>query len=305
MADPLRLMHVHAHPDDESSKGAATTAKYVAEGVEVLVVTCTGGERGSILNPAMDRPDVLANIGEIRRQEMAHAREILGVDQEWLGFVDSGWPDGDPPPPLPDGCFATLPLDVAARPLVEVVRRFRPQVMTTYDENGGYPHPDHVMCHRVSVAAFEAAGDPEAYPGVGEPWQPCKLYYHHSFHRERTQALHDEMLRRGLESPYAERLVEWEPDPEHAARITTRVPAADYFPVRDKALLAHATQIDPEGPWFACPLDVHQVAWPTEDFELARSLVDTERPEDDLFAGVRATVSPRCPGRGRRESGAR
>ena len=291
MAEPLRLMHVHAHPDDESSKGAATTAKYVAEGVEVLVVTCTGGERGSILNPAMDRPDVLANIGEIRRQEMAHAREILGVDQEWLGFVDSGWPDGDPPPPLPDGCFASLPLDVAARPLVEVIRRFRPQVMTTYDENGGYPHPDHVMCHRVSVAAFEAAGDPEAYPEVGEPWQPRKLYYHHSFHRERTQALHDEMLRRSLESPYAERLAEWEPDPEHAARITTRVPAADYFPVRDRALLAHATQIDPEGPWFACPLDVHQVAWPTEDFELARSLVDTERPEDDLFAGVRATVS--------------
>ncbi len=291
VAEPLRLMHVHAHPDDESSKGAATTAKYVAEGVQVLVVTCTGGERGSILNPAMDRPDVQANIGEIRRQEMARAREILGVDQEWLGFVDSGWPDGDPPPPLPDGCFAALPLDVAARPLVEVVRRFRPHVMTTYDENGGYPHPDHVMCHRVAVAAFEAAGDPEAYPEVGEPWQPRKLYYHHSFHRERTQALHDEMLRRGLESPYTERLAEWERDPEHAARITTRVPAADYFAVRDRALLAHATQIDPEGPWFACPLDVHQVAWPTEDFELARSLGDVEVPEDDLFAGVRASVS--------------
>ncbi len=291
MAEPLRLMHVHAHPDDESSKGAATTAKYVAEGVQVLVVTCTGGERGSILNPAMDRPDVQANIGEIRRQEMARAREILGVDQEWLGFVDSGWPDGDPPPPLPDGCFAALPLGVAARPLVEVVRRFRPHVMTTYDENGGYPHPDHVMCHRVAVAAFEAAADPEAYPEVGEPWQPRKLYYHHSFHRERTQALHDEMLRRGLESPYAQRLAEWEPDPEHAARITTRVPAADYFAVRDRALLAHATQIDPEGPWFACPLDVHQVAWPTEDFELARSLVDVEVPEEDLFAGVRAAVS--------------
>jgi mycothiol S-conjugate amidase len=287
VAEQLRLMHVHAHPDDESSKGAASTARYVAEGVDVHVATCTGGERGSILNPNMDRPDVVANIGEIRRQEMDIARAILGITQDWLGFVDSGFPEGDPAPPLPDGCFATLPVEVAAAPLVELVRRVQPHVMTTYDENGGYPHPDHVMCHQVAVAAFEAAGDPDAYPELGAPWQPYKLYYHHSFHRERTQALHDEMLRRGLESPYAERLAEWVPDPEHARRITTRVPCADYFPVRDRALLAHATQIDPEGPWFAVPLDVHQKAWPTEDYELARSLVDTDLPEDDLFAGLR------------------
>ncbi len=96
------------------------------------------------------------------------------------------------------------------------------------------------------------------------------------------------MLARGLESPYAERLAEWKPDPDHEARITTRVPCAEYFPVRDRALLAHATQIDPEGAWFACPIEVHQEAWPTEDYELARSLVETQVPEDDLFAGVRA-----------------
>jgi mycothiol S-conjugate amidase len=171
------------------------------------------------------------------------------------------------------------------------MREFRPHVVTTYDENGGYPHPDHVMCHKVTVAAFEAAGDPEAYPDAGEPWQPLKLYYHHAFHRERTQALHDEMVARGLESPYAERLAEWKPDPEHAARITTRVPCADWFPVRDRALLAHATQIDPDGAWFACPLEVHQHAWPTEDYELVRSHVPTETPEDDLFAGVREALA--------------
>src|SRR6476620_9896243 len=85
----LRLLHVHAHPDDESSKDAATTAKYVAEGVDVVIATCTGGERGSILNPSMDRPDILANIADIRRQEMDRAREILGIGQVWLGFVDS------------------------------------------------------------------------------------------------------------------------------------------------------------------------------------------------------------------------
>lgn len=103
MAEKLRLMTVHAHPDDESSKGAATMIKYVSEGHEVMVVTCTGGERGDILNPAMDRPEVLENMIEYRRKEMARAAEILGVEHRWLGFVDSGLPEGDPKPPLPDG----------------------------------------------------------------------------------------------------------------------------------------------------------------------------------------------------------
>ena len=281
-----RLMHVHAHPDDESSKGAASTARYVAEGVDVHVVTCTGGERGSILNPKMERPDIEANITEVRRQEMERARDILGVRQDWLGFVDSGWPEGDPKPPLPEGCFATLPVEEAAAPLVRLMRSFRPHVVTTYDERGGYPHPDHVMCHKVSVAAFEAAGDPDRYPELGDPWQPLKLYYHHGFNRPRTQALHDEMLRHGLESPYAERLEKWEPEPEWDARITTKVPCSDYFGVRDQALMAHATQIDPDGPWFAIPHEIQAAVWPTEDFELVVSHVESPTPEDDLFAGI-------------------
>ncbi|MGH3471264.1 MAG: mycothiol conjugate amidase Mca [Nocardioidaceae bacterium] len=287
MSEQLRLMHVHAHPDDESSKGAASTAKYVAEGVDVHVVTCTGGERGSILNPNMDRPDVLANITEIRRKEMERAREILGVKQDWLGFVDSGWPEGDPKPPLPDGCFALEPPDQAARPLVELILTFRPHVITTYDESGGYPHPDHVMCHLITMRAWQAAGDPAAYPGTGEPWQPLKLYYQHTFHRDRIVALHEAMLARGLASPYAERLEEWKPNPEHEQRVTTRVPCAAFFHVRDQALIAHATQIDPNGHWFAIPLEVSMQAWPTEDFELVESLVPVDLPEDDLFAGIR------------------
>src|SRR5690348_12038357 len=134
--EQLRMMAVHAHPDDESSKGAATMARYVAEGADVLVVTCTGGEAGSVLNPAMDRPDVRDRLPEIRREEMDRAREILGVKQEWLGFLDSGLPEGDPPPPLPDGCFALVPAQEAAIPLVRILREFRPHVVTTYDENG-------------------------------------------------------------------------------------------------------------------------------------------------------------------------
>jgi mycothiol S-conjugate amidase len=282
----LRLLHVHAHPDDESSKGAASTAKYVAEGVEVLVATCTGGERGSILNPAMNRPDVLANLTTIRRDEMEQARHILGVEQVWLGFTDSGLPEGDPPPPLPDGCFARLDLDVAVAPLVKVIRQFQPHVLTTYDETGGYPHPDHIMCHRIGVAAFDAAADPDAFPELGRPWQTLKLYYSFTFHRARMVALDRAMADRGQSSPYAERLRDWPDDPERAARITTRVPCADYFGVRDRALLAHATQVDPDGPWFSVPLDVQIEAWPTEDWQLVRSLIETELPEDDLFAGV-------------------
>ncbi|GAA3533411.1 mycothiol S-conjugate amidase [Aeromicrobium flavum] len=288
--DKLRLMHVHAHPDDESSKGAASTAKYVAEGVDVHVVTCTGGERGSILNPAFEHPGILENpelIAEIRREEMDKAREILGVTQDWLGFIDSGWPEGNPKPPLPDDCFALVPIEEAAAPLVRLIRSFRPHVLTTYDENGGYPHPDHIKCHEVSVYAFEAAADPERYPELGEAWQVKKLYYHHGWSRARIEAINAAMERHGLESPYKDWLEKREIDPEHEKRMTTRVPCAEYFHVRDRALIAHATQIDPNGFWFAVPHQVQEEAWPTEDWELVTSFVDSELPEDDLFAGLR------------------
>jgi len=293
LTEQLRLMAVHAHPDDESSKGAATMAKYVAEGVSVLVVTCTGGERGSVLNPKLDRPEIWENIAEIRRAEMAAARDILGVEQTWLGFVDSGLPEGDPLPPLPEGCFALQPVEVAAEPLVRLMREFRPHVVTTYDENGGYPHPDHIMCHKISVAAFDAAGDASRYPEAGEPWQPRKLYYHMTFTKARALALHQAMLEAGLESPYAEALERWKDREDHSHRVTTRVECAAYFPVRDDALRAHATQVDPDGWWFAVPLEIQQRVWPTEDYQLVRSTVGMpDGLEDDLFAGVRQAVVP-------------
>ncbi|NUU20086.1 MAG: mycothiol conjugate amidase Mca, partial [Streptomycetaceae bacterium] len=213
------------------------------------------------------------------------AREILGVEQAWLGFVDSGLPEGDPLPPLPEGCFALQPVEKAAEPLVRLMREFRPHVVTTYDENGGYPHPDHIMTHKVSVAAFDAAGDPGAYREAGAPWQPLKLYYNQGISRTRVEALHNAMVARGLESPYGEWLERWGDRQER--EITTRVPCAEYFALRDRALIAHATQVDPDGFWFRVPLQVQQEVWPTEDYELVRSLVDTDLPEDDLFAGVR------------------
>jgi mycothiol S-conjugate amidase len=290
-------MAVHAHPDDESSKGAATMAKYVREGVDVLVATLTGGERGSVLNSAMDRPEVQADLPRIRREEMARAREILGVEQRFLGFVDSGLPEGDPLPPLPEGSFALAPLAEAAAPLVHLVRDFRPHVILTYDESGGYPHPDHIKTHQVAVEAFEAAADPDRYREIGgAPWQPSKMYYFVTFHQAKYAALHEELLRRGLESPYTEIFAEWE---ERARRrlergqrtleITTRVQAADYFGIRDDALRAHATQIDPKGDFFAAPIEWQQRLWPTEEFELARSRVPVRLPESDLFAGIEDT----------------
>ena len=294
MAEELRLLAVHAHPDDESSKGAATMARYVAEGARVLVVTCTGGERGDVLNPALQNdPDVLRDMPEYRRREMARAVAELGVEHTWLGFVDSGLPEGDPPPPLPEGCFALKPLETATEPLVRLVREFRPHVMTTYDENGGYPHPDHIMCHKISVEAFDAAADPDRYPGAGEPWQPLKLYYDRGFSRAKIMAFHEAMLAESRESPFADWLKHWEEDdaePRPEPVVTTRVECAEWFPVRDRALLAHATQIDPQGWFFTIPMELQRRVWPTEEYQLVRSLVQSTLPEDDLFAGVRERV---------------
>ncbi len=281
-------MAVHAHPDDESSKGAATMAKYVSDGVDVLVATCTGGERGSVLNPKLQGdPYIEENIHEVRAKEMEEARQILGVKQAWLGFVDSGLPEGDPLPPLPDGCFGLLDVDEAAGALVKLIREFRPHVITTYDENGGYPHPDHIMTHKISMVAFEAAGDPERYPDAGEPWTPLKLYYNQGFNRNRMVALHEALLARGMESPYGDWLERWKDVDRPERQLTTFVPCGDFFEIRDKALIAHATQIDPDGFWFRVPMDIQREVWPTEEYELAQSRVDTSLPESDLFAGVR------------------
>jgi len=281
--DGLRLLHVHAHPDDESSKGAATTARYVAEGVRVLVATCTGGEAGSILNPKMDTPQNWANLPELRRAEMAEAARILGIEQVWLGFIDSGMG-----PKVAPESFAAQRVDRAAGALVKVIREFRPQVLTTYDEHGGYPHPDHIMCHKISMAAVKAAADPSAWPEHGPAWQVAKVYYDISLNRARLAALDDAMHASGRPRPYADWLSRMEGDGRgEADRLTTFVECADYFEVRDRALLAHATQIDPDGDWFEVPLELQREVWPTEDYQLVSSTVPTSLPENDLFAGLR------------------
>ena len=280
-------MAIHAHPDDESSKGAATMAKYAAEGNRVQVVTCTDGRRGDILNPAMDRPGVLDNILDVRREEMARAAAALGVEHVWLGYEDSGLPEGDPLPALPEGSFAVQDPEEVAVEIVKQIREFRPHVIITYDENGGYPHPDHLMVHAISMIAWERAGDPDFAPGAGEPWTPLKLYYSHGFILQRMKLLQERLIQRGEKSPYELMIKRWEENEGDVFdRVTTQVECADYFPQRAEALTAHATQIDPAGAFLASPVEDQQDVWPTEEFELAATKVETTMPETDLFAGI-------------------
>jgi len=286
MSDPLRLLTVHAHPDDEASKGASTVAKYAAEGIASTLVCCTGGEAGEVLNPAMDRPEVHADLPGVRRRELEEATTLIGYDRvDLLGYHDSGMPDTEVNA-RPDN-FWNADLDEAVGRLVAIIRRDRPQVIVTYgDDQRHYAHPDHLKVHDISLPAFERAADPQWYPEAGEPWQPLKLYYT-VWSRQRMWSLHEKFLELGLESPFGEDWVERMRDVDQDDRITTMVPIAGFYEVREKALRAHATQVDPTSPfWFGLPSDVARDVHPWDDYILARSLVEAPLPEDDLFAGV-------------------
>lgn len=285
MANPLCLLTVHAHPDDEASKGAGTVAKYHAEGVHTVLVCCTGGEEGDILNPAMDRDDVRRNLAQVRMQELAKAAAIIGYDEvELLGYRDSGMPDTEANA-RPEA-FANAPEDEAVGKLVAIIRRTRPQVVITYgDEQQGYPHPDHLRVHDITHPAVDRAADPAWYPDSGEPWQVAKVYYS-VWSKRRLEALHQKHLELEIESPYS---AEWFERPWQDHRITTMIDIEGFGDVRFDALLAHATQIDPESPfWFGLPRDVQTSVHPYEDYILATSTVETTTPEHDLFAGLRA-----------------
>jgi len=293
------LLTVHAHPDDEASKGAGTVARYHAEGVRTVLVCCTGGEEGEILNPALDRPEVRADLAAVRREELARSAEVIGYDEvELLGYRDSGMA-GSAANANPD-CFAAAPLEEATGRLVGVLRRTRPQVMVIYgDDQSGYPHPDHLRVHEVGLAAFRAAGDPARFVTAGPAFQPAKLYYTvHS--AARFRAVHDKFVQLGLESPFDEEWRKrWDTMPDEVP--TTVVDIADHADVRRRALLAHATQVDPESRfWFGLPPEVMATIQPHDDYRLALrggpdGSVTAVRwdgvVETDLFAGVDGPVA--------------
>jgi mycothiol S-conjugate amidase len=282
----LRLLAVHAHPDDESSKGAGTYAYYRDRGDEVMIVSCTGGERGDVLNEGLEEHAMAErDMPGLRRVEMARAQAIVGFEHRWLGYMDSGLPENDEP--IPANSFALIPLEISAEPLVRIIREYRPQVLVTYDESGGYPHPDHIRTHEISIYALEASADPSRYPDAGEPWQISKVYYDRIFNHPRIDAVCQALAIAEPESPLLEQLSgirEWMRD--RPSRATSQVPVGEFLEVRDRALRSHASQVAPDSAFFFWPNEVQREAWPYEDFELAKSLVDTTLPETDLFAGI-------------------
>lgn len=290
MPGSLCLLAVHAHPDDESSKGPATVARYHSEGVWTVLVCCTGGEEGDILNPAMDTPEVRARLADLRREELQRAAGIIGYDETvWLGYRDSGMPGSDAN--ADPRSFASAPFDEAVGRLVEVVRRVRPQVVITYPEDQSeYPHPDHIRSHEISVAAFDAAGDPERFPEAGPPFTPLKLYYT-VWPAARMRMVHERFLELGLNSPFSD---EWlERVERRRQEFTTSIDVSGHAEVRSEALRAHATQVDPTSPmWFGLPPEVMRTIHPIDEYQLARNrLGPIPTTEDDLFAGVRVGVS--------------
>ena len=277
------LLAVHAHPDDEASKGAGTVARYAADGVHCVLVCCTGGEEGSILNPAMERSEVTERLHQVRLDELAEAARIIGYHEViMLGYRDSGMPDTEANA-RPEN-FANAPLDEAVGRLVEILRRAQPQVVLTYGDNQkSYPHPDHLRVYEVTMEAIDAAPDPTRHPEAGPPWRVSKVYWS-VWSRARILGMHEKFIALGLESPYPP---EWIERPSQDENITTAVPIHGFEDVRRDALLAHATQVDPTSPfWFGLPWDVARTIHPYDDWILARTTVPTDLPESDLFAGL-------------------
>ena len=283
-----RLLFVHAHPDDEASKGAATAARYVDEGAEVVLITCTGGEAGDVLNPsaAAVTPE---QMGGTRARELEAAVAAIGFTRTYgLGYVDSGYHED--PADVPEGTFSRTPLDDPSRTIAGLLRRERPHVVVTYPEDGGYPHPDHIMNHLVTMRALELAEDPDVdlsdMPGGDRsPWRVAKVYTSNIFPPERVHALHHAMLAAGKESPFTDWLArrdDRKPGPDPDARVW----CADWFERRDAALRAHVTQIDPDGFWFGIPREIEREQYPYEGYQVLRSDVPIHRPEDDLFVGI-------------------
>ncbi len=295
MPETRTIMTVHAHPDDEASKGAPTLAKYHAEGGRTILVCATGGEEGDLQNPTLREPgqpfhDLTPEqekelVVSMRSAELAQSAEVIGFDEVvMLGYRDSGMADSEPNA-HPD-CFHQADIDEATGRLVEIIRRTKPQVIITYnDDQRGYPHPDHLRVHEISVLAFERAGDPSWYPELGDPYQPLKMYYS-TWSRQRITVVHEALLERRGESPFDEKWLD-RPDTDH--RITTRIAVAEYLWARTQSLMAHATQVDPTaGFWFGLSDDELAEVYPWEDWILARSLVGDipAEIEHDMFDGV-------------------
>ncbi|KQV23874.1 MULTISPECIES: N-acetyl-1-D-myo-inositol-2-amino-2-deoxy-alpha-D-glucopyranoside deacetylase [unclassified Kitasatospora] len=283
-----RLLLVHAHPDDESIGNGATMARYAAEGAAVTLVTCTLGEGGEVIPPELaeltaDRTDTL---GEYRIGELTAAMRELGVtDVRFLGgpgrYRDSGMmglPENDRP-----DCFWQAPLDEAAGHLVAVVRELRPQVLVSYDEQGGYGHPDHVKAHQVAMRAHELAADPVWRPELGPAWRIAKVYWN----RMPRSVIEAGLAATAAAAPFPGVAAPADvPGVVPDELVTTVLDGAAYAGVKAAAMAAHATQITVSGEYFALSNDLGQPLVATEYYQLVRGEPGPELPETDLFAGL-------------------
>ena len=301
-SDPhvLTLMSVHAHPDDETIGAGGAMAKAVAEGRRVILVTGTRGEQGEIVVPAMDTPDNHRKLGEIRMVELEQAMGELGVT-EWenLGYRDSdmmGRPGNADP-----RTFWQADLDEAAGRLTWLIRRYQPDVVTTYNSFGGYGHPDHIRVHDVSIRAFARAADPAWYPeqlqdGV-VPWAPKKLY-ETAIPASVREAMRDAMQESGKPSfwdPPADATPEQVKEQEEFIarmlvpddQITTWIDiSGDPIDRKWRAIQRHVTQISMDSGFMVFGEEGWKEHWAREAYILRESTVDTAKPEDDLFAGL-------------------
>ncbi|MES4900662.1 MULTISPECIES: N-acetyl-1-D-myo-inositol-2-amino-2-deoxy-alpha-D-glucopyranoside deacetylase [unclassified Streptomyces] len=293
-----RLLLVHAHPDDESINNGATMAKYAAEGAHVTLVTCTLGEEGEIIPPALahlaaDRDDAL---GPHRIGELAVAMKALGVsDHRFLGgpgrYRDSGMM-GAPQNARPE-CFWRAEVDEAAAHLVEVIREVRPQVLVTYDPHGGYGHPDHIQAHRIAMRAAELAAEPAFRRDLGTPHEIAKIYWN-CVPRSELEEGFARLRALGAGAPFPGLASAGDvPGVVDDARVTATVDGSGYAEAKAEAMRAHATQITVDGPFFALSNDLGQPLSAREHYLLVRGQAvaaagsDGGR-EDDLFAGVPA-----------------
>lgn len=292
-------MTIHAHPDDETITTGGVMSRYAGAGHRVMCVTCTGGEHGEIVVPDLDTPENHARLADIRRQELSRALARLGpIEHSWLGYVDSGMmgtPENDAP-----GSFWTADQDEAAARLVHLIRKVRPQVVVSYNDFGGYGHPDHIRAATITKIAFERAGDPEAFNEQLEsgltPWQPLKLY-ETVLDISRRQAFQDLMEEKGIaawwvpppdESPEqrAEREGHLQQMADAQGPITTRVDVSEQMDAKLAAMREHVTQLPADGFFLAFTPDEWRGFRPTEDFTLRESTVGVRIPEDDLFSGL-------------------
>jgi len=287
------LLTVHAHPDDESEFGAASVARYHHEGVRTVLVCCTDGGSGRILNPEVGQVGDRTNIAQIRRLELKEAAGIVGYDAVvMLDYPDSGSVGLTERSPT---CFARVPLEGPVGRVVEVIRRERPQVVVTYPEDQrAYPHPDHLRAHEVALQAFDAAGDPAAYPEAGPVWQPLKLYYTFTS-RERRRTINERYVALGLPAPFTAREgggLQGRGDPELAPEeglVTTRVNVARFAHKWIEAMSAHHCQLKPGlKKTLSIAPDAVADVYGIDEYTLARDLTPQGRgtalEETDLFA---------------------